>query len=400
MADTDWGDVGTSTATGAASGALIGSIVPGVGTLVGAGVGAGLGAVSGYFGGKAGNAAKDAAEERQYQALVAYNRIMASRKQAADLAMNPAAMAAHDQALQTQERNVQRQENLVKSIDPMLIDAGKQAKSILDGKSAPVLQNIKDQRGAQRNQMMDNLRSQLGPGAETSSAGMQAMQKFDLQTSDMLNGAQQQYLDKVSNISINGAATVGDSMNRVTSTLNTIQAQSPEAEAARIMQGYSGAEAGALQGMTEAAGGQHMGDILKAQGQQQFMGQMMQLGGMAMAFGGGRSAATKAGAVGTAEGTQFGPSEPSSFDTAGWSTTPGAAPAASNFGNVARSSNVNAAGSGMTVSMQPAPSYSGPLSPGFGSNYADPKTAPLSMGSFGYRPGAAAGGYTAGGTGW
>ncbi len=388
MSDTDWGSVGTDTATGAATGAAIGSIVPGVGTLVGAGVGAGLGAVSGYFGGKAGNAARKAAEEQQYQALVQYNRVMASRREAVGMVMTPAAMVAHDQALQTQERNVQRQETLVKSLDPMLIDAGKQAKSILDGKSAPVLQNIKDQRSAQRNQMMDNLRSRLGPGAETSSAGMQSMQKFDLDTASMLDGAQQQYLDKVSNISINGAATVGDSLNRVNATLSQINTQGPEVEAARIMAGYAPAEAQAGQGMVNAAGREQMGEVLKAQSSQQFMGQMLQLGGAAIGAmgdkkdtGGGGGDKNKPPPPQTpqtqSQGTNYG-----GYGTLGADNmnrmlaTPGSGGTLfgdSGFGG----GNVNVAGAGMTVTQSAAR----------GSN-------PANMRTFGYRPGAAAGGYT------
>lgn len=177
--------------TGAATGAMVGSVVPGVGTLVGAGAGALIGGAAGFSSGKGASqsrkAAQRAAMERQRMAIGNYNNIR-------DL-INPASVAAlsnYDKALGVQERNIARQEQLVAQIDPTVIEASQQALKLLRGEQASTLAPLERQRQTQRQKLLDNLRRQLGSGAETSTAGIQALTRFDAETDSLFANAQQQ----------------------------------------------------------------------------------------------------------------------------------------------------------------------------------------------------------------
>ncbi len=244
---------------GAAVGTGVGAFIPG-----GAAIGGGLGAMLGG-GLDSANAAGKSAAEMAAEAD-SWKRYVKSQQDKALANVNtPTQMAAYDQALHAQEANVKRQQALVASLDPNLIEAGKQTTQLLQGHSAPVLGQIQNQRALQRTQMMDNLRQQLGSGAETSSAGIQAMQKFDMDTANIMNSTQQEYLDKVSNMSLGGAATLGDSLSKVSSTLSGMQTQSPGAQAADIMAKFTGAMGGAEQASMEAAGGKYAKDQIQGQ---------------------------------------------------------------------------------------------------------------------------------------
>lgn len=274
------------------------------GSVAAAGVGAEI-----YGGIQASNAASRAAKAQQQQAAASARYMQQQKEQAAGMAANPAAIAAHQSAIASQSANVARQNNLVQSLDPNIIEAGKQTSALLQGKSAPVLAELQNQRAVQKQQMMSQLTQQMGPGAATSTAGQQAMQKFDLDTANMMNQAQQSYLDKVTNISMGGAKTLGESLTSVNDALSSMSVNSPEAHAANIMAGFAGAEGTAQAAKVNAAGGQFKG--------QQLMGQMIgQVGGQlaqGAAFAAGNEA-SKATAPGTT--TTPGTTTP----------TPGAAP--------------------------------------------------------------------------
>lgn len=172
------------------------------------------GAVSAYGADKAAGAAGDAASAQLAASEAWQNRTLEQRQQALEAydKYSPTQASTIEKSLNTQERNVQRQETLVKSIDPALIEAGSQMNKLLQGQAAPVLDNLKGQRQTQRQGLLDTLRQQYGPGAETSQAGINALQKFDAETSNVLSNAQQSYLNQVSNIALGGAQTLGASL--------------------------------------------------------------------------------------------------------------------------------------------------------------------------------------------
>lgn len=92
--------------------------------------------------------------------------------------MSPQQMSQHGQMLQAASKNLQQRQKMFDSIDPALMEASKQVLNLLQGgasASTPA-------RSAQREQLVNQLRSQYGPGAENTSAGQQALQQFDMGT--------------------------------------------------------------------------------------------------------------------------------------------------------------------------------------------------------------------------
>lgn len=110
---------------------------------------------------------------------------------AADLTPSPTELAAANQQIAVAERAVKRQEELLDSIDPALRAAGDQALALLEGKEAPILKPLQRARQRQRDQLRNRLRETLGPGFEGTTAGQQALQRFDEGTADTLANAQQ-----------------------------------------------------------------------------------------------------------------------------------------------------------------------------------------------------------------
>lgn len=168
----------------------------GVGAVTGGLSGGVIGAIGGYAGGagadKAAAAAQRAAMDQQRRAQQGYDRTF-------QLTDRPTAqsMAQMDQALQMQEKELGRQEQMIASIDPAIIEASQQALKLMRGEQSSTLQPLTQQRNMQRQKLLNQLREQLGPGAETSTAGIQALNRFDAETSNVFSNAQQQALQNL-----------------------------------------------------------------------------------------------------------------------------------------------------------------------------------------------------------
>ncbi len=361
---------------------------------VAAGVAVG-GAGLSYIGSQnAAGAAGKASAAMQDQAHAWQLQVAAAKQQALSMVNTPSQIAAYDQALQGQEANVRRQESLVASLDPNIIEAGKQTMQLLQGHSAPVLANLQQQRDIQKQKMLDGLRTQMGPGAETSSAGQQAIQQFDQQTANIMNDAQQQYLDKVSNMSMGGAATLGQTLSQVHSTLSSMQTQSPGVQAADLIAKFTGAEAGAQGAQMEAAGGQFAGAQIQGQSLANIGNAGLTLGAMFMGkqmAGGGTQSGTPDTSGAPADqmqmsmGTGATPQQMADYQAAQSAQAPtqgslastvyGPRPAPVGYQAPAASYNRSA---GVGVPAQP-----GMMSPNWNSNYQDPRyqSYPNSFGS-------------------
>lgn len=186
-----------------------------------------------------------------------------------DSAVSPAQMASYDTALQAQSRSVARQEELAKSISPALVDSGKQLQQLINGQSAPVLDNLKGQRMQARNQLLDSLRQQYGPGAESSSAGQQALSQFDVQTSNLLSGVQQSYIQQLSNISLGGANALatGDGANKsLADIVNNNPMTLIAKDKANIISGYAAQSQAPQMMLAQSAGGDALANAQLARG--------------------------------------------------------------------------------------------------------------------------------------
>jgi hypothetical protein len=191
-----------------------------------------------------------------------------------------ASLAQMDQALQMQERNLARQEQLIAQIDPTIMEASQQALRLLKGESSSTLAPLERQRDMQRQKLMNSLREQLGPGAETSTAGIQALTRFDAETGTLMSGAQQQSLGNLGNIFGQFSAAKPN----MTGEIGGLAALAGQ----RANIGYGGAAAlgQAGQGMLQTAGAQYTGAVIKGQQQSalqnQIVGGAVQAGTMAM----------------------------------------------------------------------------------------------------------------------
>lgn len=122
-----------------------------------------------------------------------------ARQKAMELAQaSPGELAQIDRMLRLSEENfamqmkyIQRDEELLNAVDPALREAGAQALQLLQGKEAAVLAPLKAERARQREALKDSLRQQLGAGYATSSAGIEALTRFD-QESQAVTAATQQ----------------------------------------------------------------------------------------------------------------------------------------------------------------------------------------------------------------
>jgi len=106
-------------------------------------------------------------------------------------AATPQELAAFERSIQSASNLVARDKKLLDAIDPALMEASTQALQLLRGDDAAALGPVKAQRAMQRQQLLRTLREQMGPGAETSSAGQKALQQFDMETTSLMNQVQQ-----------------------------------------------------------------------------------------------------------------------------------------------------------------------------------------------------------------
>lgn len=174
----------------------VSTIIAGAGVAVAAGSAA-LGAVQG--------AEAAGAKGRAGQAQEAFAREQldfARQSQAkAEAAAEPSAqeLAQLQKQIDVTDRSIARQEELLKAVDPALIEASQQALKLLKGEASSSTQPLERARQRQRQQLENRLREQLGPGFETSSAGIEALGRFDTETADAVQGAQQQALGGITN---------------------------------------------------------------------------------------------------------------------------------------------------------------------------------------------------------
>jgi len=247
------------------------------------GIMAGVGAATSLAGSFMGaNAAQSAAEAQEAQARRYQDFVNGQTEKAMNLVKNPADLAAYDEALTAQRSVVQKQKALADSLSPNLIEIGKQLHGLMTGQSAPALDNLKQQRALQRTQLVDNLTQKLGPGAESSSAGIQALNQFDQETANTLQQAQSDYTKTFMSASLSSPEVI-NALGGANKDLTALQAQSPGQRQANILMGALGPQGQAAQMSINAAGAgavanQFMGQGIQQLGQSGIMGAAMMAG--------------------------------------------------------------------------------------------------------------------------
>lgn len=294
----------------------IGTVVGGAigfaaGGPLGAAVGAGIG---GSLGGgmDAADAAQDAATAQAQAAREMRGEVLAqgnkNQREAMALAeATPQELASLGRAYASADMALGREEKMLAAIDPALMEASKQALSLLRGETADINKPMTDMRNMQREQLVNSLRAQYGPGAESSSIGQKALQSFDMQTNSMFAQNQQNALAQTFGIAssdfggrlqrgISGVQQVGQGYSALQERKLNTQINTGNA--------MLGALSGTSQQMIQAAGAPYVGDALRGQ-----MWQSIGNAGLNLAatYGG-----SYLGAKGAAEGAKAGGANPNS----------------------------------------------------------------------------------------
>lgn len=259
--------------------------------------------------------ARDAANAAENAALAQRAEARRQRAEMRELTegVTVEGLAQYDKALAVQDKNLSRQEQLVASIDPTILEASQQALRLLRGESASSLNPLQQQRAMQRQKLVDTLRAQLGPGAETSSAGQRALSRFDMETNSLMSGAQQAALSSLGNVAGQFNSIRPDMLGQA---IGLGQLASNRA-GLRYTQGSL--ISGTNQGLLNSAGAQFVGDALMARANQ---AQHSGLVGMVGTVGG----AVLGGYAGGPQGAQAGAS-------AGGAAGKGVAPGPESYGS-------------------------------------------------------------------
>lgn len=129
--------------------------------------------------------------EQQWQMANDYSTdINKTAKDSADranlIAASPDQLATLTQNLGYAQKQAASDQRLLDAIDPAIMEASKQALSILQGGQSATTSAMSNQLQRRRQQLVNSLREQYGPGAENSAMGQKMLRDFDLQSDTQL----------------------------------------------------------------------------------------------------------------------------------------------------------------------------------------------------------------------
>jgi len=149
----------------------------------------------------------DAADARM---SAANNALGEARKGAEALqksaAARPEEIAQLEATIRHKDMVIQREQKLIEAVDPAIMEAGKQAFQLMQGKEAEILGPLQRQRTRDREKLRETLRRQMGPNFEGTAAGGAALDRFDSQTADLTTNAQQGAIGQLLGVSQNAAS--------------------------------------------------------------------------------------------------------------------------------------------------------------------------------------------------
>lgn len=236
---------------------------------------------------RAAMAQQDAARRQQAMILGRGNK---EQQEAMKLAQaSPQELQAYERSLSSSLKQLEQRERQIAAIDPAIMEASDQVLKLLRGERAGSTDVVLQQRQKQRQELVNTLRSQFGPGAETSSMGQQRLQQFDMETNSLTQGAQQNALSQVFGIAGNAGAlndrnSALGALNNAGTNFSNLQNRQLNARmqtGSNILSGI----AGTSQSMIQSAGAQYTGDMVRGQAQQQLFNTLGNAG-MAYASGG------------------------------------------------------------------------------------------------------------------
>lgn len=221
------------------------------------------------------NAAGRAARAAEYEARRQRGELITEGRRIESEAMKlaeagPQELRAFELSLQGAEKQLEQDSKLLAAIDPALMEASGQVLKLLRGEQSGVGNAMGNDRARQREALVNTLRQQLGPGAETSTAGMKALSQFDSESATL--GANNQSnslatlfgvinsrpgMEKGVGLASQAGANYGGIATRMANTkLNAGNV---------FMQAMVGGNAG----VNQTVGSEYTADLIRGRGQQQ-----------------------------------------------------------------------------------------------------------------------------------
>lgn len=127
------------------------------------------------------------------------------------------------------ERATSRTESMLDAINPAFMENARQSVALLQGKEAPILDPVRKARERGRINLTNRLRQQLGTGFETSSAGIESLNRYDTETEGLLAQAQQSAIAQMMGVNLQAQGQLGLPESRLAQAYSI-----PTAQAGRI----------------------------------------------------------------------------------------------------------------------------------------------------------------------
>jgi len=248
---------------------------------------------------RAARAAEGAALEQQAEAKRTREFVTKEARRAEDITNkeldSPQQIRLMEKLLGRAEKQLDNDQRLLDAVDPALMEASNQALKLLRGERGGASTALSGQRAHLRQQLVNQLREQLGPGAETSSAGIQALTAFDRQSMDAESGLLTSLLGITQNA--RNQANAGFEMGQGVAGLQLNRTQTRTAPINALIGAYTNTS----QPVINSAGAQFVGDQIKARSQGALFNTLLE-GGLAYATGGTSMLPKLFGGGGVADG--------------------------------------------------------------------------------------------------
>lgn len=262
----------TGTAVGTVAGGVAGSYFGPAGAMAGASIGGTLGGL--FDSDDEANAAQAIAEQQLQVAREGLQFEKDSRNKALEfaypsyeeMANRGKMIEARGQYFSRAMASLEKEQALLDAVDPALKEAGNQAFKLLQGENAKALAPIERQRARQKTMLENNLAANLGGGFRTSSAGIEALQRFDDETMALMTNTQMSTLNSFLGLTASIRPDMTGKTSQVYSTLGNM-----DASIASQYQNESARKIGAVTGtpvnfnnVVQNAGAGSIGDLYSA----------------------------------------------------------------------------------------------------------------------------------------
>lgn len=196
-----------------------------------------------------------------------------------------------DEAYLQQKTQIDKQFAALDAVDPAIKEAGTQLLGLVRGESTKMLDPVMKNRSQQKSKLESQLRRTLGPGFRTTSAGIEALARFDDGTEQLLFNTQDAAINRAMSVyntgmgaranAIGAAQNAYAGINALDQTVLSTESGIANRQTGAVIQGAASAPVnfGAIQeakrGETAVAGAPFAGDMIRGQATSQIGGMVM-----------------------------------------------------------------------------------------------------------------------------